>query len=212
MSAGLIGRKVGMTRIFDESGAAVPVTVIEAGPCPVVQVKTVAKDKYSAIQLAFGSRKRANRPTQGHFAKAETDPARHLREFRVDDGSEFTRGQVLDVEAVFAEGDVVDVAGITKGRGFAGVVKKFNFRGGDGSHGGEKDLRRGGSIGTSATPSRVVKGRKMPGHHGHSRLTVQNLRVMHLDAEKNLLVVNGAIPGPAGGVVLVSKAVKHGNA
>ena len=199
MSAGLIGRKVGMTRIFDDSGAAVSVTVIEAGPCPV-------------IQLAYGARKRANRPTQGHFAKAEAEPARHLREFRVDDVSGFSLGQVLDVEAVFAEGEYVDVAGITKGRGFAGVVKKFDFRGGDGSHGGEKDLRRGGSIGTSATPSRVVKGRKMPGHYGHARHTVQNLKVMHLDAEKNLLVVSGSVPGPSGGVVLISKAVKHGSA
>ncbi|MAF09659.1 50S ribosomal protein L3 [Candidatus Poribacteria bacterium] len=212
MSAGLIGRKVGMTRIFDDSGAAVSVTVIEAGPCPVVQVKTAATDNYSAIQLAYGARKRANRPTQGHFAKAEAEPSRHLREFRVDDTSEFSQGQVLDVEAVFAEGEYVDVAGITKGRGFAGVVKKFDFRGGDGSHGGEKDLRRGGSIGTSATPSRVVKGRKMPGHFGHARHTVQNLKVMHLDAEKNLLVVSGSVPGPSGGVVLISKAVKRGNA
>ena len=201
-----------MTRIFDDSGASVSVTVIEAGPCPVVQVKTTAKDKYSAIQLAYGARKRANRPTQGHFAKAEAEPARHLREFRVDDVSGFSLGQVLDVEAVFAEGEYVDVAGITKGRGFAGVVKKFDFRGGDGSHGGEKDLRRGGSIGTSATPSRVVKGRKMPGHYGHARHTVQNLKVMHLDAEKNLLVVSGSVPGPSGGVVLISKAVKHGSA
>jgi large subunit ribosomal protein L3 len=201
-----------MTRIFDDSGAAVSVTVIEAGPCPVVQVKTAATDNYSAIQLAYGARKRANRPTQGHFAKAEAEPSRHLREFRVDDTSEFSQGQVLDVEAVFAEGEYVDVAGITKGRGFAGVVKKFDFRGGDGSHGGEKDLRRGGSIGTSATPSRVVKGRKMPGHFGHARHTVQNLKVMHLDAEKNLLVVSGSVPGPSGGVVLISKAVKRGNA
>jgi large subunit ribosomal protein L3 len=212
MSAGLIGKKVGMTRIFDESGAAVSVTVIEAGPCPVVQIKTTAKDKYSAIQLAYGSRKRANRPTQGHFAKAETAPSRFLREFRVEDTSDYTPGQVLNVGDVFDEGDVVDVAGITKGRGFAGVVKRYDFAGGFASHGGEQDLRRGGSIGTSATPSRVTKGRKMPGHFGHARHTVQNLRVVHLDAEKNLLVVSGSIPGPAGGVVLVSKAVKHGNA
>ncbi len=212
MSAGLIGRKVGMTRVFDESGAAVSVTVIEAGPCPVVQVKTVARDKYSAIQLAYGARKRANRPTQGHFAKAEATPARHLREFRVEDTADYSQGQVLSVQDVFGEGDFVDVAGTTKGRGFAGVVKRYDFRGGDGSHGGEKDLRRGGSIGTSATPSRVTKGRKMPGHYGHERHTVQNLKVMHLDAEKNLLVVSGAVPGPSGGVVLISKAVKRGNA
>jgi large subunit ribosomal protein L3 len=208
VSEGIIGRKVGMTTIFDDSGAAVAVTVIEAGPCPVVQVKTLATDRYEAVQLGFGQAKRANHPLQGHFAKSSVAPTRTLREFRVDAADKYTPGQVLAVDDLFEEGDLVDVTGITKGKGFAGVVKRFHFHGGKKTHGGEQDHRRGGSIGTSATPSRVMKGRKMPGHMGHERVTVQNLRIMKMDSEQHLLVVKGAVPGPKNGLVVVRRVAK----
>ena len=208
MSEGIIGRKVGMTRIFDDSGAAVAVTVIEAGPCPVVQAKTVATDRYEAVQLGFGEAKRVNRPLQGHFSKSGVAPTRTLLEFRVDAADKYEPGQVLAVIDLFEEGDLVDVTGITKGKGFAGVVRRWGFHGGKKSHGGEKDLRRAGSIGTSATPSRVPKGRKMPGQMGHERVTVQNLQIMKMDSEQHLLVVKGAVPGPKNGLVVVRRVAK----
>lgn len=208
MSAGIIGRKVGMTRIFDDSGAAVAVTVIEAGPCPVVQVKTVANARYSAIQVGFGKAKRVNRPLQGHFAKANVSPTSTLMEFRIEDSNDYTAGQVLEVTDLFEEGDLVNVTGITKGRGFAGVVRRWGFHGGKKTHGGEKDHRRPGSIGTSSTPSRVPKGRRMGGHLGHERVTVLNLRIVKMDSEQRLLVVKGAVPGPKNGLVVISRVAR----
>ncbi|MDA1192557.1 MAG: 50S ribosomal protein L3 [Candidatus Poribacteria bacterium] len=208
MSAGIIGKKVGMTRIFDATGAAIAVTVIEAGPCPVVQVKSVATDTYNAVQLGFGTKKRPNRPMSGHFQKSSTAPSQHLREFRLDGPEQHSTGEVINVTDLFNEGDLVDVTGITKGKGFAGVVKRHGFKGGRGSHGSEKDLRRPGSIGTSAWPSRVPKGRKMGGHMGHVRSTVQNLRVIQTNADRHLLVVKGAVPGPNNGLVIIRKAAK----
>ena len=209
MVNGIIGRKVGMTQIFEESGEAVPVTVIEAGPCPIVQLKTQEKDGYQAIQLGFGKQKegRTNKPKQGHLAKAGVEPTFVLREFRVQSLDDISVGNIVDA-SVFSQGELVDVTGTSKGRGFSGVVRRWNFAGGKKSHGGEQDLRRPGSIGASATPSRVFKGKKMAGRHGAKRHTVQNLSVMQADPERNLLVVKGAVPGPPNGLLLIRKAVK----
>ena len=209
MINGIIGRKVGMTQIFEETGKAIPVTVIEVGPCPIVQVKTQERDGYQAVQLGFGARKenKFNRPERGHFAKADIPPTRVLREFRLESLEEVAVGDTVDA-GLFSEGELVDVTGTSKGHGFAGVVKRWGFKGGRKSHGGEQDLRRGGSIGASATPSRVFKGKKMPGRYGAKRHTVQNLQVIQADTERNLLVVKGAIPGPPNGLLLIRKAVK----
>lgn len=212
MVTGIIGRKVGMTQIYQESGEAIPVTVIEAGPCPIVQLKTQERDGYQAVQLGFGDRKenKFNKPKTGHFAKAQVQPTRILREFRVDSLDEVTVGQTVDA-SLFSEGELVDVTGTSKGRGFTGVVKRWGFKGGRKSHGGEQDLRRPGSIGASATPSRVFKGKKMPGRYGAKRHTIQNLKVIQADPERNLLVVKGAIPGPTNGILLIKKALKVSN-
>lgn len=209
MVNGIIGRKIGMTQVFEESGKVVPVTVIEAGPCPIVQLKTQERDGYQAVQLGFGKRKenRTNRPRQGHFAKANVEPTRVLREFRVKSLADVSVGNVVDA-SVFSEGELVDVSGTSKGHGFTGVVKRWRFGGGKKSHGGEQDLRRPGSIGASATPSRVFKGKRMAGRHGAKRHTVQNLPVIQADAERNLLVVKGAVPGPTNGLLLIRKASK----
>lgn len=209
MVSGIIGRKVGMTQIFQDSGEAVPVTVIEAGPCPIVQVKTQERDGYQAVQLGFGKRKenKFNSPIRGHFAKADIPPTQVLREFRVESLDGVAVGDTVDA-SLFSEGELVDVTGTSKGHGFTGVVKRWGFKGGRKSHGGEQDLRRPGSIGASATPSRVFKGKKMPGRYGAKRHTVQNLQVIQTDAERNLLVVKGSIPGPPNGFLLIRKAVK----
>ena len=209
MVNGIIGRKVGMTQIFEDSGEAVPVTVIEAGPCPIVQLKTQEKDGYQAVQLGFGEQKesRINKPKRGHLAKAGVDSSFALREFRVQSLDDVSVGNVVDA-SVFSEGELVDVTGTSKGRGFSGVVRRWNFSGGKKSHGGEQDLRRPGSIGASATPSRVFKGKRMAGRHGAKRHTVQNLPVIQADPERNLLVVKGAVPGPPNGLLLIRKAAK----
>lgn len=209
MVNGIIGRKVGMTQVYEDSGKAIPVTVIEAGPCPIVQVKTQERDGYQAVQLGFGARKeiKFNNPERGHFAKADIPPTRVLREFRVNSLDEVSVGNTVDA-GLFSEGELVDVTGTSKGHGFTGVVKRYGFKGGRKSHGGEQDLRRTGSIGASATPSRVFKGKRMPGRYGAKRHTVQNLQVIQADAERNLLVVKGAIPGPPNGILLIKKAVK----
>ncbi len=209
MVSGIIGRKVGMTQIYEESGKAIPVTVVEAGPCPIVQLKTQERDGYQAVQLGFGTRKenKFNSPELGHFAKADVQPTRVLREFRVDSLDEVSVGDTVDA-SLFSEGELVDVTGTSKGHGFTGVVKRWGFKGGRKSHGGEQDLRRPGAIGASATPSRVFKGKKMPGRYGAKRHTVQNLQVIQADAERNLLVIKGAIPGPPNGLLLIKKAVK----
>jgi large subunit ribosomal protein L3 len=209
MLNGIIGRKVGMTQIFGDSGKAIPVTVIQAGPCPIVQLKTQEKDGYQAVQLGFGKQKesRINKPKRGHFAKAGIDSAFVLREFRVQSLDDVSVGSIVDA-SVFSEGELVDVTGTSKGRGFTGVVKRWKFAGGKKSHGGEQDLRRPGSIGASATPSRVFKGKRMPGRYGAKRHTTQNLPVIQADPERNLLVVKGAVPGPPNGLLLIRKASK----
>jgi large subunit ribosomal protein L3 len=207
MAIGLLGRKVGMTQIFDEYGRAVPVTVIQAGPCPVVQKKTADRDGYEAIQIGFQAEfkpARMTRPLRGHLDKAQVPYQRHLRELRLRGGEgEFQVGQVLTV-SLFAVGDRVRVTGITKGRGFQGGVRRWNYRGGPMSH-GAMFHRAPGSIGASSFPSRVFRGHHMPGHMGAARHTVRGLTVVSVDPEKNLLMVRGAVPGPSGGLLTIRK-------
>ena len=203
--SGIIGRKLGMTQIFDESGAVVPVTVIEAGPCPVVQVRTEDKDGYAAVQLGFGAQKdsRAPRAEKGHAAKAGLTAApRVLKEFRFDEAPAV--GESVTVDG-FEKGGRVKVTGVTKGRGFQGVMKRHGFGGGRASHGATRVHRAPGSIGAGTNPSRVIKGKKLPGHMGDVQQTVRNLLVAKVDAERNLLYVRGAVPGPVNGVVFVTK-------
>lgn len=200
---GIIGRKVGMTRIFNEDGKVVPVTVIEAGPCPVVQVKTKDHGGYDAIQLGFGTRKeqRTSKPLMGHFRKAGVAPARMLREVRLDEASGVEVGSQVKAD-IFKVGERVRVTGFSKGKGFQGVVKRWGFAGGPDSH-GSKTHRQGGSIGQCATPAKVWKNRKMPGHTGNRRVTVKNIEVVQVDPEKNLIAVRGAVPGHVRSYVLV---------
>lgn len=210
---GLIGRKVGMTQIFDDEGNAVGVTVLEAGPNVVLQVKsTESADGYSAIQVGFLERKasRTTKPQQGHFAKSGVSPKQHVQEFRLPAGqsASYSAGQTITVSDVFSAGDIVDVAGTSKGRGFSGVMKRYNFRGFIRSHGTHEYFRHGGSIGTRLTPGHVLKGKKMPGHMGAHAVSIQNLQVVKVDAENNLLFIKGGVPGPNGGIVRVRQAVK----
>ena len=200
---GIIGRKIGMTRIFNDKGESVPVTVIEAGPCPVVQVKTKEKDGYNAIQIGFGQlkKKHANKPLLGHFDKAGVEPARILREIRVDDPSAFEVGSEIRAD-IFRVGEKVSVTGFSKGKGFQGVVKRWGFGGCGDSH-GSKSHRKPGSIGQCATPSRVWKNKKMAGHTGNRRVTVRNLEVVRVDAERNVIAVKGAVPGHTKAYVIV---------
>ena len=204
--SGLIGKKIGMTSIFDENGKNIPCTVIEAGPCVVTQVRTKDKDGYSAIQLAFDdkSEKHTNKPMKGHFAKANTTPKRILREFtRFEEQKKF--GEIVTVE-VFNEGEFVDVVGTSKGKGFQGVVKRHNFRGvNDATHGQHNRMRAPGSIGASSYPSRVFKGMRMAGRTGGDRVKMINLKVMKIVPEKNLLVVKGSVPGPNNSYVIVER-------
>jgi|SRR3954447_8090109 len=206
---GILGRKLGMTQIFDDANRVVPVTVIEAGPCRVVQLKTPERDGYAAVQLAFGATKptRLSKPELGHLKAANADPAKYLAELRVDDLSAFEIGQVLKAD-VFATGERVDVTGISKGHGFSGVMKRHNFSGQGASHGNHKKHRAPGAIGACATPARVFKGMRMAGQYGNSRITTLNLEVVEGDAERNLLLIKGAVPGPTGGLVFVRNAVK----
>lgn len=200
---GIIGRKVGMTRIFDEKGHVIPVTVIEAGPCPVVDIKTRDKDGYDAIQLGFGNIKKKNvtKPLLGHFDKAGVEPVRILREIRVDDTSKFQLGAQIKAD-IFQVGDLVSVTGISKGKGFQGVVKRWGFAGCGDSH-GSMSHRRPGSIGQCATPGRVWKNKRMGGHAGCIQVTVRNLEVVKVDPERNMLVVKGAVPGHVNSYVIV---------
>jgi large subunit ribosomal protein L3 len=205
--SGIIGKKLGMTRIFDETGAAVPVTVVEAGPCPVVQLRTPEKEGYSAIQLGFGQKKpvRALKPELGHAAKAGLDAAPAvLREFRVTDGEMPELGEQITVER-FEAGSRVKVTGTSKGRGFQGVVKRHGFAGGRASHGATRVHRAPGSIGAGTNPSRVIKGKKMPGQMGNVRKTIRNLLIAKVDAERNLLFIRGALPGANDSYVFISK-------
>jgi large subunit ribosomal protein L3 len=203
---GIIGKKVGMTQVYGEDGSVIPVTVVQAGPCVVVQRKSREKDGYSAVQLGFvESRKikRVGKPMEGHFKKASLPPCRVLREFRVEDGAELKVGDKISV-SLFAPGDAVSVVGTSKGKGFQGVVKRHHFRGGAATH-GSMFHRAPGSIGASAYPSRVLKGMRAGGHMGAERVTVRNLRVVKVDAESNLLIIRGSIPGAGGGYVVIQK-------
>ena len=202
---GLIGRKVGMTQIYGDKGDVIPVTVIEAGPCTITEVRTQEHNGYGAVQLGFGTNKetRYTKPVLGQFAKRNLPPSRHVREFRVEDPSGFEVGKRLTVD-LFAKGQYVDVEGTTKGRGFTGVVKRHGFVAGHASHGPTAG-KQPGSIGASAYPSRVVKGKRLPGRMGGGRLTIKNLEVVAVDAEQNVLMVRGAVPGPMRGLLLVRK-------
>jgi large subunit ribosomal protein L3 len=206
---GILGQKMGMTQVWDAQNRAVPVTVIQAGPCRVVQIKTPERDGYSAVQLAFGEIKArsVNKPETGHFKSANQVPARHLAELRVDDSSVFQVGQVIAAD-VFAAGEKVDVTGISKGKGFTGHMKRHNFKGQGAAHGNHKKHRAPGAVGACATPARVFKGVRMAGQHGDARVTTLNLEVVQGDAERGLLLVKGAVPGPTGGLVFVRNAVK----
>jgi len=206
MIQGLIGRKLGMTQVFDEAGEVHPVTVIECGPNVVTQVKTQETDGYEAVQLGFGLDKRLNKPEQGH-RKASGFQSRVLREVKAD--GELEVGQVIKVDT-FAAGEFVDVTGTSKGRGFQGGVKRHGFNGGPRTHGQSDRLRAPGSIGATSTPGRVFKGLRMAGHMGADKVTVQNLRVIRVDAERNILLVEGSVPGPNNGLVMVRRAVKKG--
>lgn len=205
----IVGKKVGMTQIFDEAGKVVPVTVIEAGPCVVVQKKTTENDGYEAVQIGYGdiADKNVNKPRKGHFAKADLPVKRHLREFRLDDCSAVNVGDVIKPD-VFEIGDIVDVCGTSKGKGYAGTVKRYGGAIQKKSHGGGPVHRHAGSMGACSTPSRVMKGKKLPGHMGTDRVTVQNLSVVKIDAENNLLALRGAVPGPKGGIVYITNGVK----
>lgn len=202
---GILGEKVGMTQVFTDEGRALPVTVIKAGPCRVVQVKTPERDGYSAVQLGYAERARATKPMAGHFAKAGVDPTRYVVELRTDEA--FEAGQEIKVD-IFSPGERADVIGVSKGKGFAGVMKRHGFKGLSASHGTEKKHRSPGAIGACATPSRVYRGMKMAGQMGNERVTVLNLEVVEADAERGLLLLKGAIPGPNGGLVMVRSTVK----
>ena len=209
MKKGLIGRKVGMTQIFAENGNVIPVTVVELGPCAVVQKKTAENDGYEAVQLGFDDKKiaRVNKPMKGHFDKAGVAPKKALREFRFDDISSYNVGDIIKADA-FAVGDKVDVVGTSKGKGTAGAIKRWNFSRLKESHGTGPVARHAGSLGACSDPSRVFKGKKLAGHLGHERVTVQNLEVAKIDAENNLIAIKGAIPGPKKGIVVVVDSVK----
>jgi large subunit ribosomal protein L3 len=208
MIQGLIGKKLGMSQIFDDTGLAHPVTVLEVGPCVVTQIKTPERDGYSAVQLGFGLDKRLNRPERGH-RQGSGFMSRTLREVSASDTADMAVGQVITADA-FAEGELVDVTGTSKGRGFQGVVKRHGFRGGPKTHGQSDRLRAPGSIGSSATPGRVFKGMRMAGRMGNDRVTVQNLKVLRVDPERNLLLVQGSVPGANESLVLVRRAIKSG--
>ena len=208
MNKAIIGKKIGMTQIFSPEGKLIPVTVIEAGPCPVVQKKTVETDGYEAVQLGFALKKakKVNKPEKGHFAKAGVEATRILKEFKLENAAELNLGDVIKVDT-FVEGDKIDVTGTSKGHGYAGTVKRFGTHRGPMAH-GSKYHRGPGSMGACSTPSKVMKGKKLPGDMGVEKVTIQNLDVVKVDAERNLLLVKGAVPGPRGGYVTVKNAVK----
>jgi large subunit ribosomal protein L3 len=206
---GVLGEKLGMTQVFDDEGRIVPVTVVQAGPCVVTRVRTPDTDGYSAVQLGYGQidPRKVNKPLTGHYEKAGVTPRRHLVELRTDDAAEYELGQEITVE-VFEAGQRIDVTGRSKGKGTAGVMKRHGFKGLGASHGTQRKHRSPGSIGGCATPGRVFKGLRMAGRHGNSRTTVQNLTVHAIDADKGLLLIKGAVPGPNGGLILVRSAAK----
>ncbi len=208
MKKAIIGKKLGMTQLFDANGNVVPVTVVEAGPCVISQKKTTENDGYEAIQIGYGDMKasKVNKPMKGHFAKGDVAPKKVLREFRLEDISAMNVGDIIKAD-IFAEGEAVDVRGTSKGKGYAGVIKRWNFGRLKETHGTGPVHRHGGSLGT-IDPARIFKGKKMAGHLGHERVTVQNLSVVKVDAEKNIIAVKGAIPGPKGGIVVLFDSVK----
>jgi large subunit ribosomal protein L3 len=206
----ILGQKLGMTQVFDDQARAIPVTVIKAGPCHVTQIKTMERDGYNAIQISYGEVKpgRINKPEAGHLAKAGVAPAKHLVEVRVSDPASYTLGQEIRIADVLKPGVKADVAGVSKGKGFAGVMERHNFKGQGASHGTHKKHRAPGSIGACATPARVFKGMRMAGRLGGERVTTLSLEVVRVDAERDLLLLGGAVPGPKGSMVLVREAVK----
>lgn len=209
MLKAIIGKKLGMTQLFDEKGDVVPVTVVEAGPCVISQKKTIENDGYEAIQVGFADLKanKVNKPMKGHFAKGDVAPKKYLREFRLADISDKNVGDIIKADT-FAEGDKVDVVGTSKGKGTAGVIKRWNFSRLKESHGTGPVHRHAGSLGACSSPSRVFKGKKLAGHLGCERVTVQNLSVVKVDAENNIIAVKGAVPGPKGGIVVLFDSVK----
>ena len=209
MKKGIIGKKIGMTQIFDEAGNVIPVTVVEAGPCTVTQIKTVENDGYQAVQVGFGDVKvsRVNKPMKGHFNKADVAPKKTLKEFRLDSIDGIEVGNILKADT-FEVGEIVDVKGTSKGHGTAGAIKRWNFSRLRMTHGTGPNHRHAGSLGACSSPSRVFKGKKMAGHYGHETVTVQNLKIAKVDAENNLIAIKGAIPGPKGGIVVIADAVK----
>lgn len=209
MKKAILGKKIGMTQIFTENGAAIPVTVIEAGPCVVTQIKTVEKDGYNAVQMGFEdvAEKKLNKPLKGHFSKLKLALKRHLSEFRIDDISTYNVGDELKAD-VFAEGDLVDVQGTSKGKGFQGVIKRHGQHRGPMSH-GSMYHRRPGSMGPCADPGRVFKGKKLPGQMGNQTVTIQNLKVVKVDAERNLILIKGSMPGNKGSILRIKSAIKH---
>ncbi len=208
---GLIGRKLGMTQIYNAEGNVVPVTVVQTGPCIVVQKKEMASDGYTALQVGFGVKKaqRVNKAARGHMAKAGKGAFEFLREFRLDDVSQYEVGQEIKVENLFKVGDHIDVSGISKGHGFTGVIKRWSFAGFPGSHGTHEYFRHGGSIGNRSYPGRVRKGKKMAGHWGNEQVSTQNLEVIDIRADENLMLVRGAVPGAKQGVVILHPAIKR---
>ena len=209
MKKGLIGKKIGMTQIFDEKGNVIPVTVVEAGPCVITQKKTIENDGYEAVQVGFGDVKaqKVNKAMKGHFAKNDVAPKKVLKEFRLESIADVNVGDILKAD-VFAAGDKVDVIGTSKGHGTAGSIKRWNFSRLRESHGTGPVVRHAGSLGACSTPSRVYKGKKLAGHYGVDRTTVQNLTIAKVDVENNLIAVKGAIPGPKGGIVVIADAKK----
>lgn len=211
MPIGIIGKKIGMTQILRENGEAVPVTVIQAGPCTVVQKKMKKADHYNALQVGFLDKKesRTNKPLQGHFKKGNVAPKQVLREIRLDDSEidNYEIGQEIKAD-IFSAGDYIDVTGTSKGRGFAGVIKRHGFRGAPGSHGTHDYSRHGGSVGSGTYPGRVIKGMKMPGRMGGDRVTIQNLKIADVRPEQNLILIKGAVPGANNGTVIIKKAIK----
>ena len=209
MNKAIIGKKLGMTQIFSADGKVIPVTVVEAGPCPVVQIKTTEKDGYAAVKVGFGKveEKDLNKPDNGQFKKAGVEPRKVLKEFKFDDCGKYAAGQSLTVET-FAAGDHVDVVGLTKGHGFTGVIKRWNQHRLKMTHGVGPVHREVGSMGANSSPSRVFKNKRMPGQYGNERVTVQNLEIVKVDAARNVLLIKGAIPGPKGGIVTVTDSVK----
>ncbi len=212
VSKGLLGTKLGMTQVWDANGKIVPVTVVEVSPSVVTQIRTPEKDGYNAVQIAYGQidPRKVTKPLTAHFDAAGVTPRRHVTEIRTADAADYSLGQELLAAELFEAGQLVDVVGTSKGKGFAGVMKRHNFKGVSASHGAHRNHRKPGSIGASATPSRVFKGKRMPGRMGGDRVTVQNLTVHAIDAEKGLLLIKGAVPGAKGRIVFVRNAVKAG--